>query len=79
VKSFIFNPYRVKFTTIKEILTQPEVILQFDDGMEKIMNSFDKTNHEVLPLVKDGKYFGCLSKLDILENYRTNFKEMVIE
>lgn len=79
VKSFIFNPYRVKFTTIKEILTQPEVILQFDDGMEKIMNSFDKTNHEVLPLIKDGKYFGCLSKLDILENYRTNFKEMVIE
>jgi CIC family chloride channel protein len=47
--------------------------------MEKIMNSFDKTNHEVLPLIKDGKYFGCLSKLDILENYRTNFKEMVIE
>ncbi|HQW70130.1 MAG TPA: chloride channel protein, partial [Flavobacterium sp.] len=58
VKSFIFNPYRVKFTTIKEILTQPEVILQFDDGMEKIMNSFDKTNVEVLPLLKDGKYFG---------------------
>jgi len=79
VKSFIFNPYRVKFTTIKEILTQPEVTLQFDDGMEKIMNSFDKTNVEVLPLLKDGKYFGCLSKLDILENYRTNFKEMVIE
>lgn len=58
VKSFIFNPYRVKFTTIKEILTQPEVTLQFDDGMEKIMNSFDKTNVEVLPLLKDGKYFG---------------------
>jgi CIC family chloride channel protein len=79
VKSFIFNPYRVKFTTIKEILSQPEAILQFDDGMEKIMNSFEKTNREVLPLLKDGKYFGCLSKLDILENYRTNFKEMVIE
>lgn len=79
VKTYIFNPYRVKFTMIKEIITIPKAKISIEDGMIKILKVFDKTKTKELPILKEGKYFGCLNKLSILENYRIKLKQMIIE
>ena len=79
VKAYIFNPYRVKFMTINEIISQPKAILFLEDKIENIMHAFENSNSYILPVIQKGKYFGFLSKIAILENYRFRLKEMMIE
>ena len=79
VKAVIFNPYSVKFTSISEIMSQPEAIIQLEDKPEKVMKQFEISNNTILPVIQKGKYFGLLSKIDILENYRQRLKEMIID
>jgi CIC family chloride channel protein len=79
IRSIVFNPYRIKFTEIKEILSQPKEIINHDDGMETIMEKFETSNQPILPVTKNGKFFGLISKVAILEAYREQLKEMVIE
>jgi CIC family chloride channel protein len=47
--------------------------------METIMEKFETSNQNLLPVTKNGKFFGLISKITILEAYREQLKEMVIE
>ncbi len=79
IRPIVFNQYRIKFTMIKEIISQPKEVIHHDDGMETIMDKFETSNETVLPVTKYGKLFGLISKVEILEAYREKLKEMVIE
>ena len=79
IRSIIFNPYRIKFTTIEEILSQSKEIINYDDGLEVIMEKFETTSQNVLPVTYNNRFYGLISKVDILEAYREKMKEMVIE
>ena len=79
VKSFIFNPYHVKFSSMREVISQPKAIILLEDKVEKVMQQFEATNAYILPVIQKGKYFGFLSKIDVLENYRQRLKEMIID
>ena len=79
IRPIIFNPYRIKFTAINEVMSQPKDVVLHDDGMEIIMDKFEKAHQIILPVTKNGKFFGIISKVNILEAYREKLKEMVIE
>ncbi len=79
VKAVIFNPFNVKYMSISEIISQPDALILLDDKVEKVMKQFETTNATSLPVLQKGKYFGFLSKIDILENYRQHLKEMIID
>ncbi len=79
IRTVLFNPYRIKFTTVQEILIQPKEIILYDDGMETIMEKFESSDENTLPVIKSGKFFGLLSKMDVLEAYREKLIEMIIE
>ncbi len=79
IRSIIFNAYRIKFTIVSEILSQPKEIILHDDGMETIIEKFENSNELILPVTKNGKFFGLISKVEILEAYREKLKEMTIE
>jgi chloride channel protein, CIC family len=79
IRPIIFNSYRMKFTTIVEIMMQPFSIINHDEGLESIMKKFEVTNQIILPVLKNGKFFGLISKIAILEAYREQLKEMTIE
>lgn len=79
VRPIIFNPYRIKFTTIEEVLIQPKEVILYDEGIENIMDKFETTHEMVLPVLKNGKFFGLISKVELLEAYREKLKEMIIE
>lgn len=79
IRSIVFNPYRIKFTTVEEVLSQPKEIINHDDGMEIIIDKFESSDAALLPVIKSGKFFGLLSKMDVLEAYREKLKEMIIE
>lgn len=79
IRPILFNPYRIKFTLINEVLTQPKEIIHHDDGMETIMEKFETSNEPILPVTKNGKFFGLISKINLLEAYRDKLKEITIE
>lgn len=79
IRPIVFNQYRIKFTMIKEIISQPKEVIHHDDGMETIMDKFESSNEIILPVTKYGKFFGLISKVELLEAYREKLKEMVIE
>lgn len=79
IKEIIFNSYRVKYTQIKEIMTAPKQIITLDDSMEMVMDKFEQTKVAFLPVLKNDKYYGFISKSLALEAYRTKLKSMTIE
>ncbi len=79
IRPIIFNSFRVKFTPLHEMITQPKAILSLDEGIESIIEKFEISNSEILPITNNGKYLGFLTKVSILENYREKLKEMIIE
>jgi CIC family chloride channel protein len=79
IREIIFNQYRVKYTLVKEIMTTPIDIIYPTDSMEIVMNKIEKGKVVFLPVVKNGKYYGFISKAIALEAYRTKLKSMTIE
>ncbi len=79
IREIIFNTYRVKYTLVKEIMTTPIDLIAPTDNMETVMNKFEKSKTAFLPVIKNGKYFGFISKSLALEAYRSKLKSMTIE
>lgn len=79
IREIIFNSYRVKYTLVKEIMRESVDVIYPTDSMETVMNKFEKTKVHFLPVIKNGKYFGFISKSIALEAYRTKLKSMTIE
>jgi CIC family chloride channel protein len=79
IRPIVFHPYRVKFTTVQEVFTQPIEVLHHDDGMEAIMEKFERSNQDLLPVTNNGKFFGLISKTTLLVAYREKLKELIIE
>ena len=79
IREIIFNAYRVKYTLVKDIMAKPADVIYPFNSMEVVMNKFEKTRATFLPVIKDEKYFGFISKSEALEAYRAKLKSMTIE
>lgn len=79
IREIIFNSFRVKHTLVKEIMTPTIDVIYPADSMETIMNKFEKARVTFLPVLKNGKYYGFISKATTLEAYRAKLKFMTIE
>ena len=79
IRPFVFNSFRIKFTKLEDVISQPTTILNYEDGMEHIIEEFENSKSDLLPVIRYGKYFGMISKLHLLESYREKLKEMIID
>jgi CIC family chloride channel protein len=79
IREIIFSAFKVKYTPIKEIMQSPKEIIYPTDSMETVMNKFENSKVAFLPVIKNGKYYGFVSKSVALEAYRSKLKSMTIE
>ncbi|WP_394773885.1 chloride channel protein [Flavobacterium sp.] len=79
IREIIFNSYRVKYTLIKDVMKIPAATISSDDSMEIVMSKFEKSKTAFLPVLRNDKYFGFISKSIALEAYRTKLRSMTIE
>lgn len=79
IREIIFNTYRVKYTLVKDIMAAPAEVIYPFNSMETVMNKFEQSKTAFLPVIKDEKYFGFISKSTALEAYRSKLKAMTIE
>jgi len=79
IREIIFNAYRVKYTQIKDVMKTPAATISSFDSMEIVMSKFEKSKSAFLPVLRNGKYHGFISKSIALEAYRTKLRSMTIE
>ncbi len=79
VREIIFSNFKVKYTRIHEVMSQPKAIVSQNDSMETVMNKFEESKVAFLPVLKNGVYEGFVSKAVALEAYRSKLKSMTIE
>ncbi len=79
IREIIFSNFKVKYTPVEEVMIPPIEIVYPSDNMETVMEKFEKTKVNYLPVLKNGKYFGFISKASALEAYREKLKAMTIE
>ncbi|SDW14077.1 chloride channel protein, CIC family [Lutibacter oricola] len=71
IRSIMFEKKLYKKVEARSLMqTAPEVIDYDKDTMEVIMNKFKSTAAWNLPVIKDGKYHGFISKSRLLTAYR---------
>ncbi|MCW4470898.1 chloride channel protein [Flavobacterium sp. MFBS3-15] len=78
-RHIVFNNFQIKYTTLTDMMVLPKEIVSLEDSMEMIMDKFEATHSDYLPVLKDNKYYGFISKAKVLEAYRDKLKEMIIE
>ena len=78
-RDIFLNAFNVKFTATKNIMQPLTHFVSSNDSMEMVMNTFEKSNLEVLLVLKDNTCIGYLTKTKVLTLYRTTLKEMIVE
>ena len=67
----MFNEDLYETTTVDDFMqAAPEVINYESDNMNEVMKKFQDSGAWNLPVLKDGKYIGFISKSKLLTAYR---------
>lgn len=70
VREIMFNPGLYQKTLVKNLMYLPPTTLDVNESMESVMEKFDRHQVWNLPVVKDGKYLGFVSKSSVFGKYR---------
>ncbi len=70
IREIMFNHDLYNETTVQELMSLPPAMIEIDENMDKVMRKFEETSAWNLPVVKDGKYLGFVSKSKIFSVYR---------
>ena len=79
IRPIILSPFQVKHTSVKEIIRPPKEIIFYDETADTMMDKFENSQTTLLPVLKEGKFIGFISKYHILEEYRKKIISMTIE
>ncbi len=74
IRKIIFKPELYNTTLIKSIMIVPEVTISPDESMEKVIQKFMESGKFNIAVIKDGKYYGFLSRAKVLSRYRSLLK-----
>jgi CIC family chloride channel protein len=70
IREIMFNRKKYNDTLVFDLMITPPEIVDVNDSMELVMKKFNSSGAWNLPVKKDGKYFGFVSKSKIFNTYR---------
>lgn len=70
IRALIFKQDMYDKVKVKELMRKPPAVVDENDTAQEIMKKFDTSQMWNLPVVKDDKYVGFISKSSMLEQYR---------
>lgn len=74
IRNIMFRPDLYKKMHVSRFMSMPPARIEISDPMEKVMETFDRTNAWNLPVVDHGRYIGFVSKSKIFNSYRRVLK-----
>jgi len=75
IRNIIFNTELWDKTLVKDLMFMPDTIVDPDESMESVARKFQETNNYNLPVIKDGKYLGFVSRAQVFSTYRKLLSE----
>ncbi len=75
IRHIIFKVELYDETFVRDLMFMPHPIVSPDESMESIAKKFSETEHYNLPVLKDGKYIGFVSRANVFSAYREKLKE----
>ena len=76
VREFMFDVSLYDTVKIESLMRTPPATIHLEtDGMKKVMKKFQQSGAWNLPVIKNGKYFGFISKSKLLTEYRKQLIE----
>jgi CIC family chloride channel protein len=79
IRKVIFDKEQYQTMSVKELMTPVTQVIAPTDKMDQIMHKFDRAKAWYLPVVEHGKYIGFISKLSLLDTYRTQLITSTID
>ena len=73
-KQLLFDSKQYDKVKVSELMYSPPAVVSAYDTMEVVMNKFKHSNAWNLPVTKDGKYIGFISKSKLFSVYRRKLK-----
>ncbi|MBT34349.1 MAG: chloride channel protein [Thalassobius sp.] len=70
VREIMFDANKQEKTKISAIMSVPPAFIEYNENMESVMHKFETSQAWNLPVIKDGKYVGFLSKSRMFSVYR---------
>ena len=74
IRNIMFRPDLYKKMHVSRFMSSVPATIELTDTMEKVMETFDRTNAWNLPVVDNGRYVGFVSKSKIFTSYRRVLK-----
>lgn len=70
IRNIMFKPELYDSVIVKTLMVKPDVHVSPDDSMEIVAEKFSNYDKYNLPVLKDGKYVGFVSRANVFSTYR---------
>lgn len=74
IRNIVFNHKLYQSVYVRDLMFMPEPSVSPDESMEDVAHKFEKCSHYNLPVLKDGKYIGFVSRANVFSKYRSLIK-----
>lgn len=75
-KQLLFDTKLHKKITVSDLMLSPPAVVERDENMDSVMQKFQSTGAWNLPVLRDGKYLGFISKSKLFSAYRRKLIEV---
>jgi len=74
IRHIMFNQDMYDNTLVRDLMHTPEWTIQSSDQMEEVARQFSESGRYNLPVLRDGKYLGFVSRARVFSSYREMLK-----
>ena len=74
VRTIMFKPELYDNTFVHDFMIVPSTKIDINESMHEVADKFHKTGMYNLPVLKDGKYLGFVSRANVFSTYRRKLK-----
>lgn len=75
IRHIIFKPEMYDSTFARDLMITPAVSVDAEESMEDVAKKFQSSGNFNLPVLKDGKYLGFISRANVFSSYRRRLKQ----
>lgn len=79
IRHIMFNTDMYNTVFVRDLMLLPPTHISPDESMDEVMKKFDETGSWNLPVIKNGKYIGFLSKSKLFSIYRNMLLDISAE
>jgi CIC family chloride channel protein len=75
IRHIMFKRELYEKIEVQDLMFMPAPIVDPNESMEEVARKFQQTSHYNLPVMRDGKYYGFVSRANVFSSYRKMIRD----